>query len=138
MDKSEHQIIKEDLMRDYLASERTMMSVDRTFLSYVRTSLTLFIAGISLLKFFNTFFIHIVGWALIPAAIITFLLGVNRTLGMANNINQRATEDGYKIDFPQSIVRQHLYSLTIFVKNTLREIYRLFLPSAHHVPKNQT
>ena len=130
MVKSQKDLIKTELLlRDYLASERTMMSVDRTFLSYVRTALTFFIAGISLLKFFDTTFIHILGWSLIPAAMITLFLGVYRTLEMSNIINHRANEDGYKMDFPQSIVRQHIYDFVILIRSYYRRLTHFFIPA---------
>lgn len=134
MNKKEKQLIKEELLlRDYLASERTMMSIDRTFLSYVRTSLTFFIAGMSLLKFFDTLFIHIVGWLFIPVGILTFILGVYRTLEMAHIINTRAQHDGYQMDFPQSIFRQRVYDLTHTLANIFRRLTHLF--ASESLPK---
>ncbi|OGK12685.1 hypothetical protein A3C98_05330 [Candidatus Roizmanbacteria bacterium RIFCSPHIGHO2_02_FULL_37_15] len=133
MDKNEEQFIKQELLlRDYLASERTMMSVDRTFLAYIRTSLTLFIAGISFIKFFDSYIIQVLGWLLIPVAIFTFVLGVHRSMEMTTIINERAKENGYRVDSPSSIVRQPLYTLTNFLRDTLRAIYRSFLPATHH------
>ena len=133
MDKKEEQLItKELLLRDYLASERTMMSVDRTFLSYIRTALTLFIAGISFIKFFNTFAMQAIGWALIPIALFTFILGVHRSMEMTGLINSRAKENGYKVGSHPSIVREPLSNLALVLRNTLKGIYRSFLPATNH------
>ena len=39
--------------RDYLALDRTLLANERSFLAYLRTSITVFIAAISLIKFFD-------------------------------------------------------------------------------------
>ncbi|OGK46788.1 hypothetical protein A2963_00595 [Candidatus Roizmanbacteria bacterium RIFCSPLOWO2_01_FULL_40_13] len=137
MDKSDEQRLKHELLlRDYLASERTMMSVDRTFLSYIRTSLTLFIAGVSFIKFFNSFVIQALGWTLIPVAIFTFILGVHRSMEMTRIINGRAKENGYQVDSAPSLVREPFYTFEIFLRGVLRGFYRFFLPSAQPPDKN--
>ncbi len=69
---------KEELiLRDHLARDRTILANERTFLSYSRTGLTLFVAGISLVKFFDSLVIHIIGWVFIPLSIIVFIRGVS-------------------------------------------------------------
>ena len=39
------------ILRDRLAADRTILSNERTFLAYIRTALTLFIAGLSFVHF---------------------------------------------------------------------------------------
>lgn len=41
------------ILRDYLAVDRTMMANETSFMSYIRTSLTLIAAGATLIKIFN-------------------------------------------------------------------------------------
>ena len=53
------------ILRDYLAVDRTMMTNETSFMSYVRTALTLIAAGATLLKFFNDQYIGVLGWAFI-------------------------------------------------------------------------
>lgn len=53
------------ILRDYLAVDRTMMANETAFMSYVRTSLTMIAAGITIIKLFNEPLMHIVGWAFI-------------------------------------------------------------------------
>lgn len=54
------------ILRDYLAVDRTMMTNETSFMSYIRTSLTLIAAGATLLKFFSgDFLMQVVGLALI-------------------------------------------------------------------------
>ena len=62
--------------RDHLAGDRTVLANERTFLAYIRTALTFFVAGVSLIKFFNNNVIEIIGWIFIPVAIITLFIGI--------------------------------------------------------------
>ena len=70
---------KEDLvLRDYLAAQRTVLANERTLLAYLRTALGAFVAGVSLMQFFSTSVIHVLGWVLCVAAIVTVLIGTTR------------------------------------------------------------
>ena len=53
------------ILRDYLAVDRTMMANETSFMSYVRTALTLIAAGATLIKFFNEPTMQALGWAFI-------------------------------------------------------------------------
>ncbi len=47
-----YQSIKGQLiLRDHLAADRTILANERTFLAYIRTALTLFVAGLSFVHF---------------------------------------------------------------------------------------
>jgi putative membrane protein len=63
-------------LRDYLAAHRTILANDRTWLSYVRTALTLFVAGVSFIKFFDSPILFITGWAFVPISIIIIIIGL--------------------------------------------------------------
>lgn len=64
--------------RDCLALERTELSIDRTLLAYLRTSLTLIIVGITFVKFFEQSFIVSVGWIFMLVSLGLMLFGVTR------------------------------------------------------------
>lgn len=54
----------------------TILANERTFLAYVRTALTLFIGGISMIQFFDTSALYFTGWILLlltPAFLIAGL-----------------------------------------------------------------
>lgn len=53
------------ILRDYLAVDRTMMANETSFMSYVRTALTLVAAGATMLKFFTEPTMQVLGWAFI-------------------------------------------------------------------------
>lgn len=54
------------ILRDYLAIDRTILTNETAFMSYVRTSLTLIAAGASLVKFFSTNeLMQVLGWMFI-------------------------------------------------------------------------
>jgi putative membrane protein len=65
-------------LRDYLADHRTVLANERTFLAYLRTALTLFVAGVSFIRFFDVLVVEVVGWIFLPAGLIILLLGVAR------------------------------------------------------------
>ncbi len=74
--------------RDTLAAERTRLANDRTFLAYQRTALTLFVAGLTFIRFFNNFIIGLIGWLFLPAGLITVALGIYRYRQTRNNIRE--------------------------------------------------
>ena len=66
------------LLRDHLAADRTAQANERTLLAYVRTALTMFVAGVSFIRFFGRDIYTIIGTAFIPLAIVILLIGVWR------------------------------------------------------------
>lgn len=71
---------REDMiLRDYLAVDRTMLANETSFMSYVRTALTLIAAGATLVKFFdgNPFF-QILGWGFVLIGGWLVVHGYNR------------------------------------------------------------
>lgn len=63
-------------LRDHLAAQRTILANERTFLAYIRTALTLFVAGVSFIKFFDSVVIELLGWILVPFGIFVLIKGV--------------------------------------------------------------
>ncbi len=53
------------ILRDYLAIDRTILANETSYMSYIRTSLTLIAAGATLLKFFSSDYTQVVGWSLV-------------------------------------------------------------------------
>jgi putative membrane protein len=70
--------LKEPVVRDYMAIERTVMANERTFLSYIRSALGLFIGGASFVEFFESQWIVTVGWIFLPLGVLAFLLGLRK------------------------------------------------------------
>lgn len=64
------------ILRDLLAENRTALANERTFLAYVRTALTLFVAGVTFIRFFGYVLTEIIGWILIPLGIFTMIKGL--------------------------------------------------------------
>jgi len=65
-------------LRDYLATDRTKLSNQNTFLAYIRTALTLFVVGLTFVKFFGSPVIVAIGWAFAPIGVVTFAVGLIR------------------------------------------------------------
>lgn len=54
------------ILRDHLAVDRTMLANETSFMSYVRTSLTLIAVGATVIKFFNNNeYMQALGWVMI-------------------------------------------------------------------------
>ena len=67
------------VLRDHLAIERTYLANERTLLAYLRTAIMLLISSVTLLKLFASSPLLVVsGYALVPAAVVTALLGFGR------------------------------------------------------------
>ena len=77
------------MIRDYLAAERTDLAIDRTLFSYIRTSMTVVIVGISLIKLFNDYYLHLIGYILMFVATGLFVIGFFQT----NKLREKLKED---------------------------------------------
>jgi putative membrane protein len=64
------------ILRDRLAENRTALANERTLLAYARTALTLFVAGVTFIRFFGYLWTTILGWMLIPLGVFTMIKGV--------------------------------------------------------------
>lgn len=70
---------KEDLiLRDHLALERTRLANERTFLSYIRTSLYLVLGGFALINLKETENLKWLGYLALGLSIMFILFGVVR------------------------------------------------------------
>jgi putative membrane protein len=65
-------------LRDFLATDRTRLANQSTFLSYLRTALTMLVAGLTLIRFFESTLIAVIGSALLPIALTIFVVGYVR------------------------------------------------------------
>ncbi|MFH0796608.1 MAG: DUF202 domain-containing protein [Candidatus Omnitrophota bacterium] len=79
---------KELILRDYLATDRTILANERTFLAYIRTALSIFGVGVSFLQFFDSFVIKLIGWIFIPAGVSIFIIGVIKYQKTKTTINK--------------------------------------------------
>jgi len=70
--------VSEMILRDHLAADRTTLANQSTFLAYIRTALTFFVAGVTFIKFFEVSVVVVVGWIFIPVSVLTFWLGLYR------------------------------------------------------------
>lgn len=83
---------KDIILRDWLAIDRTVLANERTFLSYIRTSLTLFIGGISFIKFFDISIVKLIGWIFIPIGIIVSIIGIFKYYDIKREMNNLKME----------------------------------------------
>ncbi len=67
------------ILRDYLAVDRTMMTNETSFMSYIRTALTLIAVGATMMKFFpDGISTQIIGWSFIVVGGLLVIHGYNR------------------------------------------------------------
>lgn len=72
---------KEDMiLRDFLATDRTILANERTFLAYLRTFISFFAAGIGFIKFVNEKIIVFLGYILVILSVGVLYLGCVRYL----------------------------------------------------------
>ncbi len=69
---------KNDEDNHALAVDRTVFAFERTALAYFRTSATFLIAGLSLIKFFDSVWMKFFGLLMIPATVYMFVLGIQK------------------------------------------------------------
>jgi len=65
-------------LSEHLNAARTKLANERTLLAYIRTALTLFVAGVTFIKFFDNLIVEIIGWVFVPFGIINLILGIVR------------------------------------------------------------
>ena len=66
------------ILRDHLAVDRTLLANERTLLSYLRSGVALFIAGISIIHFSNQGWFAAVGFFCLPCGVLTVMFGSQR------------------------------------------------------------
>lgn len=65
-------------LNDYLAIDRTILSNERTLLSYGRTALAMVIIGGSAMKFFGSLSLTIIGWLFLAGGVVVMVIGWRR------------------------------------------------------------
>ncbi len=78
------------ILRDHLAADRTILANERTFLAYIRTALTLFVAGLAFaeLNIFSSPIVRGIGVIFILLGIATFFVGLVRYKRMQTLIRE--------------------------------------------------
>jgi len=76
------------ILRDRFAENRTVLANERTFLAYMRTALAFFAAGLSLIHFFHSAPVIVVGWVLLPIGAYTLLKGMLSFRGMERKMRE--------------------------------------------------
>ena len=77
--ETENSLVKEMILRDHLAVDRTIMANERSLLSYVRTMLASIAGGITIIKLFGADQdMKILGIVLIMFGITSLIVGICR------------------------------------------------------------
>jgi putative membrane protein len=83
---------EEIILRDYLALERTKLANERTLFAYIRTSLYLIIAGMTILQLINFETIHWIAFLSIGLSIIILIVGIWRYVKLDRQIKLYYTD----------------------------------------------
>lgn len=75
------------ILRDTLAIERTELANERTFYAAIRTALTFFIAGVTVIKFMTQPFLIFFGWSFLVVSVIFALTGFLKKISNSKNIH---------------------------------------------------
>jgi putative membrane protein len=71
------------ILRDHLATDRTVLANERTLLAYVRTALAFAVAGVGLLKFFDDRTVDVIAWFFNVCGVATIAIGIHRYRAVA-------------------------------------------------------
>ncbi len=94
---------REDMiLRDHLATDRTVLANERTFLAYVRTALSLIVSGASFIKFSDTPLVQYIGYFLIPLGIYISVAGTKNYINVRKRLAHlqhfEAEDEPYETD----------------------------------------
>jgi putative membrane protein len=79
---------EKETVSQHLARHVTVLANERTFLAYIRTSLTLIVAGLSFIQFFERRGMSELGNIFVVLGVIVFIIGLVRYRLMAGHIKQ--------------------------------------------------
>lgn len=85
---------EEFILRDHLATDRTILANERTLLAYVRTTLAFLAVGGSFIQFFSSLALTVTGWGLIFFGAVLLVAGGASFLRMRARIGQAGTSSG--------------------------------------------
>lgn len=86
------------ILRDLLATDRTILANERTFLSYLRTFLSLVVTGCTLIKISHNHFLHIIGCIFIILGTLIGIHGIKTFIKIGKNLkNIKYISDEYNI-----------------------------------------
>lgn len=104
MTENQNRQNKDLILRERLAMERTDMAIDRTFLSFLRTSLYFAIAGMtvnSILKAYYGWWVEILFWVI---GIILLVVGVIKFYKQKKKLKENEKHIGnYKLEWEDDI-----------------------------------
>lgn len=90
---------EEIILRDYLALERTKLANERTLFAYIRTSLYLILAGMTMIQLRDLGSIQWIGIVSLVSSGIILIIGINRYFKLNKELksyysNQHQSQDG--------------------------------------------
>ena len=86
IDKIDYQNKEEVILRDYLALERTKLANERTLFAYIRTSLYLIIAGITMIQLRELGSLEWIGIVSLIISFLIFIFGLWRYLKLKHQL----------------------------------------------------
>jgi putative membrane protein len=89
------------ILRDWLALDRTILANERTVLAWIRTGLSIFLAGITFVKYIDDDFFQVLGYFAIVFGISVFGIGIYRYNRLRKNLSKLFTKE-IRTDIPEN------------------------------------
>lgn len=102
MDKYYERYKDKLILRDFLAADRTRLANERTLLAYMRTALTLFIAGVSFIQFFDSRILEVIGWLFVPLGVWVAWIGTVKFRQMKEPLDSLMREAEEEVQTPET------------------------------------
>ncbi|MBN2805072.1 MAG: DUF202 domain-containing protein [Prolixibacteraceae bacterium] len=93
LDQTSYQNKEQIILRDYLALERTKLANERTLFAYIRTSLYLILAGVTLIQLRELGSLQWIGIVSLIISIIILLIGVLRYVKLKQQLKNYYQQD---------------------------------------------
>jgi putative membrane protein len=74
------------ILRDHLATDRTVLANERTVLAYIRTALSLIVSGASFIKFSETPLVQVIGYFFIPLGAYIGIKGLKNYMNVSKRL----------------------------------------------------
>ena len=74
------------ILRDFLALDRTVLANERTLLSYIRSFIGSFSAGIAMIKLFDSLLTNVLGYIFVIVSPFFVIIGVIRYIQISKRI----------------------------------------------------
>lgn len=81
------------ILRDWLALDRTILANERTVLAWTRTGISVFLAGVTLIKYVDDDFFQVIGFCGVVLGILVTFFGIRRYVRLRKQLGKLYTSE---------------------------------------------